>query len=841
MRWITLVLIFMTSNLYADFELKGRGIDYDTFKILPKEDQRRVIQMAQTFVTQMEHQHAHKTNARYSYLKTLSDFLMLEAHAQSADYQKTCYYAGWVSYFNGSRCVHPRDLKLESVANVVKPHLQTYNTATDQWLENHHDQKDKCEQTGEILCNPALFGRHPQSGKAFCVRGNHNSVNSSYQCMAAVEGEVRLLKSNRASDNQWPDENPSADEWKNKILDGIIENALSTPEGKQHLQFTLLGMFDVCMCKNAGKSINQKYTDWMFNHRTCYGLIMQTQNVLDRMHKLAEEDKNVCRSIEGIKYKGNSMMDMLDFSSRASQHITDQFGEFKENKFLFEVSQGNKALHGREKHKFTELTSKMDGNRISAIADLKAAGICPVSYKPSLVLIGKDIEDRADLYEVTAIVWSPLGKKYKVNWVENENTNKQINEVVVHMNKIGVEYDVKAYIVHEGEKIYAKTIVPIKTVRTEKCAFDDTVKNDDGSYVVTVKKPTQDSEEPKVKWTINGEKSEQSARMITLPPLLLESEESNRTVATENEDAGGPILDQVDDVEIETDQGGIVVDHGDGKTDSAESYAIEAEYVLDEVKYYCETSISEKKKDIEEPEVEDGDECEVVTEEKSVEEGIYTYSFNLKEEVEAEVAWTIKIDDNDVTELNGDEVTLTEGQKAVLTALYKADDDKDISCTGSLDTTGEPDPELGDLDIDSKQILTTRLSEKFEAWAIEDSKRNDELGIIWCVQDESEEEEEEEKAGGDITDEVIEPTNEEGTTAGADCSHQGQKFKVSRTSVTQIAWAYLKDDPSKVSAEYTIEPKGAEGTNKRFRFNGKPGPNPLQMLDNRPRRNTGVR
>jgi hypothetical protein len=803
MRTMKLISLFSLillnfSNVRAkdfDHSLQGQGIDFETFKILPREDQRKVVGMMQVFAIQQEAIHAqYKKTPSYSFLDSFNKLFIEESFALTNNVnvsQKLCYYGGWLSLYYNGRCSHPKHLqtRIKNQTNDVKsqlqPHLNAYNTAREQY-----SKQNKCEEPGMIFCNPSLFGHNPKNNEAFCVRGNNNSVNTSYLCMAAVDGRYDITE----FDETIPEDQQK--EHKNKILDKIIDNALASETAASEFKVMLLNLFDVCMC-NQSNIISNRYKDQIFNHRTCMALNLQTNNILDRLIKRSNQDPQVCTTLTSMGYSGGSLTNMLEFSSLASDSIIEQYTSVNEyNRNKFKVPDPSNAAH--QKHISAELASL---DRRSKVAKLKEIGVCPINYNPTLSLTGADTDKELE-YRITARVFSLDGENLEVVWDEiaNTNTTKIISNKVRRVKKLASEYTVTAYL-KKYPNITAKTIIP--SSKEGSCYIRKTVA--EGKIKLDVTPIPEGHGE--IKWLLDGEQANSEGNILELE----QPEEVTEFKVSVN--YRGPLRE-----------------------------------------YNCELSFSSDNND---ENSDDKNQCEIkVAETDQSKEDAVDYTLRI-EEAETQVSWSIAKDKEGVQiediNQNSSKVTIPNGTQVDIVATYEQRTEQK-QCSVSL---GESDPSedntlVGELSIEANQTKDTASSESFEAFAKKEGTIDKSIAITWCYEGvadsivaQAEDEEKDDNLRGPSTEAIVE--EEPGETESQEVTlpesakqkcPQGQTLKVTRQDYEQKAFAFITERPEIKSQEFTIEAKNTSepSDTPNFQFRpGQPPPDPSQFLNNRPK------
>lgn len=211
---------------------------------------------------------------------------------------RNCIYAGWFSSLNPGTtiCTHPARLK-NSDYNFIKSRLG---------IDGSH-----CRGLNKMACNPFIFGH--QNKKAICVAGNGKSYNSSLACW-------KKSKDLDAKDGL--------------ITKSIVKLAQEKPEQFQKVLDTV---FQMCLC---GKSehIHDGYAKKMQRHRTCYGLLKQSEKVTESLHNACSDD----RILKGLE-------DNMEQISHIQNNLTNFFKDTGEKFKLLLTDKLNSKLKGSEK------------------------------------------------------------------------------------------------------------------------------------------------------------------------------------------------------------------------------------------------------------------------------------------------------------------------------------------------------------------------------------------------------------------------------------------------------------------------------------------------------------
>lgn len=279
-------------------------IDTDTFIHLHYNDQIKIIEEAQIMAAKMEEIQNQdlKKEIYHTYIKTLVNLLINQAYAQNLEGNaKLCIYAGWVSIIvkrgGNSVCTHPYNLKGSEVDGITNPTLKHLVERSKAGLKKY--KNTKCQVNQMQLCSPDLYGLNPETDQPFCVVGNKDSYNSSFECLKQVE-----------KFNDKP-------EAKKKIFDGII-NKVTDSSNENNID--LINMFkvyyDICLCEGSNNFINKDYAKKMYNQRTCYSWLRQTDNIMSNF----KQREGVCVDLVS-KQDGEQAYSLLKWLNTAQDNI----------------------------------------------------------------------------------------------------------------------------------------------------------------------------------------------------------------------------------------------------------------------------------------------------------------------------------------------------------------------------------------------------------------------------------------------------------------------------------------------------------------------------------------
>jgi hypothetical protein len=360
-----LLISILISGLSAN---ASQVVDGITFINLSFESKVKMIEEAQIMASKMEDVQNSKEEKKkyYTYLKFLSNLLINSAVAQNKiDENKLCIYAGWISIVVGGKCTHPLKLKDSDFEGQNDRYddqlialLKDSQTKALNYDKNALDEA--CKGSANMMCNPGLFGKHPDSGKPFCVKeGNRNSYNSSFSCLKKVQD----FKKDK--------------EKYNKIQQGIIDSVTDSDKVDQSNLIKMFKIYyDVCMCNGDSGVVNKSYAKRMFNSRTCYAWIQQTKNIMDKFNP----STTTCnKMIEPQDKDSNKHMKMGVWLNSAHKNIRDLIiKEAKNSKDLFKITNHSNSvkedLEWKKSREQAYKNRKEDG--------MCSADILPVINKP---------------------------------------------------------------------------------------------------------------------------------------------------------------------------------------------------------------------------------------------------------------------------------------------------------------------------------------------------------------------------------------------------------------------------------------------------------------------------
>lgn len=244
----TLFLVFL--SLCLPFSVWSKSTDYDQFMKLSNQKKMEYVKVLQKAYGELEakslkkYPYNFKAQTQINKFKTLFDFFMSSAEADSINQSKMCLFGGWIGEY------------------------KTYNNSISCPLvdtKKRNGVEKECAST-EIPCNPLLFGK-TKLGKHFCVSNyvaGRGFQNASFTC-----GELARKESLIDPD----------------FYKKIFELIKAEPQKFNELLAALKVM---CLCEDESVKDNlyrkfifeSKDTKKQYDHgKTCYALINQLKNL----------------------------------------------------------------------------------------------------------------------------------------------------------------------------------------------------------------------------------------------------------------------------------------------------------------------------------------------------------------------------------------------------------------------------------------------------------------------------------------------------------------------------------------------------------------------------------
>lgn len=373
-----LVLLMSYTSVFSF----GQRLDIYDFYSMNKQDKTNFISSMQKFSVNMEQYHIDRMSKLYSYqeIRFFLEKIIPSAIAQKASKSsKLCMYAGWISYIPkkagpSGYCTHPSRYVLKDVPDELKELIKNEQKRYEDFKKDYYP--DGCANRHKIMCNPELYGTNLTNGKPFCVVGNPQPQNSSFQCLRAFETH----------------------EKREEILDDIIESNMDKDNGIR-LQTLINIIDDACICGSKSKIINKHYAKRMFKTQTCFAWVAQARNV----------SKKAC-----IKYSegDESLTPILDFSQS-----------------VYNRAQRDLLKSGISSKSYTEIIENKDWlntdwkKRRSNLKQLCSDPPPPIKKEDKYAIFIKKLELKEDTYPIEAtvnindLVQKEL-KELKIRWMK---------------------------------------------------------------------------------------------------------------------------------------------------------------------------------------------------------------------------------------------------------------------------------------------------------------------------------------------------------------------------------------------------------------------------------------
>jgi hypothetical protein len=351
---LSIMVMSITTSSASD-----KYVNYDDFVHFNYSQQVRTIQLIHEYLVEYEkfeqYQKEDESDKRQTYLKII-DYFISSAYANGSPFSlenisgdiDLCYYAGWMSttmsyegkkyckhpgalstYINDNRNASPRPSNFSIIEEIHENYSrerrqQTYKvTFQDDQATLDLEETSTCSTQADIVCNPSIYGRI--DGNPICVSGNsQQGANSSLLCTQALN----ILKE---QDLEKYDE----------TMNGIINQAISNDAGtRDEFFYTLRSMYDTCLCGSVDsivseegevrnndrfflRSIDAEYANRIFNQRTCFGIINQTQHIFESLRTQSQESA-LCQRYINTNVNGSSGLNWLAYLDRAYNVIKEQ-------------------------------------------------------------------------------------------------------------------------------------------------------------------------------------------------------------------------------------------------------------------------------------------------------------------------------------------------------------------------------------------------------------------------------------------------------------------------------------------------------------------------------------
>lgn len=343
-HYCLIFLSFFLSSVSA-FEFQAANarehITYEDFIHMDQKSKYEIIQMVMEYITLLEGQGPQAEIGRSrkfvhinpEEIKKIWNFFIQTAYADDSSQvftpvltveemqensQHLCIYGGWVSFYDPITksqsgdtgvCVHPSQItnRVKSTGAKIPDNIK--KKLEEQQAQYNRFAKGNCAGTEKLACSPSYFGTQDDKGTAICADGNAavgksnqssnnlKNVNTSLQCMLKVNEQTK--------------------DGKNEILDRLIKN-IESKEGAKNFKTNLQLMYSACLCGD-GKFINKSYNDRIFLHRTCYGIILQTEGLLKNL-----SSSNIsCKELSALDF--SEVANMTDFTTAVYKSIREKF------------------------------------------------------------------------------------------------------------------------------------------------------------------------------------------------------------------------------------------------------------------------------------------------------------------------------------------------------------------------------------------------------------------------------------------------------------------------------------------------------------------------------------
>ena len=351
---IFLSLLAMCMSSYAS----TRYINYNDFIHFNEKQKIRTIELIHEYLIEYEklekYEQFEQKEKYQTYLKII-DLFIDSAYADGSPFSLSnnpgtldlCYYGGWLSVTaNDGTCKHPgslrqyisiaRDPDLQEAPpaniNIIEKIYEKYSSIRNQGAHKitfseegaslNLEDTDNCSSTQDIMCNPSIYGLIDNN--PICVAGNsQQGANSSLLCTQALN----ILKQS----------NP---EKYRVTMNGVISQAQSeNPDTRDEFFYTLRSMYDTCLCGSVSsttdesgratnndhyfsRSINGAYASKMYNERTCFGIINQTQHIFEALGE--STDNALCQQYIDTQVNGDTGLNWLTYLDSAYNVIQQQ-------------------------------------------------------------------------------------------------------------------------------------------------------------------------------------------------------------------------------------------------------------------------------------------------------------------------------------------------------------------------------------------------------------------------------------------------------------------------------------------------------------------------------------
>jgi hypothetical protein len=343
---INRILIFMVALLAMSFTSHrshaSNFIDKSVFSQLDFKSQIKFINNARKMAIQIEHiqqtqkynfdvKKQRKVRRLQTYMRVLLETFIQSAHAQQmklSGKEGLCLFAGWLSVVSTSytsstgrkivKCTNPRNLTKSSLAKLKKS--GKYPKATldiiQKTIDDHENadsslrglnarlngkgQETLASAKNSVICAPHLYG-YDKKGAPFTMlhKKDDSYYNASMVCSSLVERE-------------YPDQEGKHTNY----LNIIKKNFKSTGEISSIFD-TFKVFYDVCACKGQNGLINKRYSELMFQQRTCYSWLKESHLLLDTF-----KSSTACHELEAKATEDGEFHKFFKWLNKADDHVS---------------------------------------------------------------------------------------------------------------------------------------------------------------------------------------------------------------------------------------------------------------------------------------------------------------------------------------------------------------------------------------------------------------------------------------------------------------------------------------------------------------------------------------
>ncbi len=306
--------IFLFSIMVAFTPIKASTfVDANSFAHMDKKEQIRLIDSARELASEIEERlkespESSTYNSYYKNIKTIMDLMVNSAHAQITDKHirdaELCIYGGWISIISGkvgnkTVCTNPKNLNksLENKTN-IDPRVKTLLMKT---VKAHQEGSFTTKCVGKsLVCAPHLYGyKSITNGKKepFCGQKQTSPYNASMDCSRQV---AKLTESEQAQNYL-----------------NIIEE--QTQKGDISPLVDIFKVFyDICACKGQSNFIEKTYSDRMFEQRTCYSWMKQSQLIMSEFSQ-----KYACEKIREVEPSNTEFKNLFKWLVKTDKNLEE--------------------------------------------------------------------------------------------------------------------------------------------------------------------------------------------------------------------------------------------------------------------------------------------------------------------------------------------------------------------------------------------------------------------------------------------------------------------------------------------------------------------------------------